>query len=356
MLNEIEINNILPDEIEKIIDFLRNLLGTTLSDKSTISKLVYRENDNHCCPYCKSLSVVKNGHSKKGTQRYKCKNCNYRFCDTTNTMSTNSKLTYDIWLDFFKCMIDKMSIRKTAAKLGLNKNTVFSMRHKVLNALSTFRKHKKLSGNIQNDEKYESINLKGTKKVNMPRASKPRKSKGGSKRGISDHQICIASAVDENDNVYFEIVGNGPITSKMVEKAFKDRIEPNSIMITDCKSSYEKFALDNNIKLEQVKSGTYKNVNGYTLSEINALHSNLDLFLKCFVGVSTKHLQGYLDWFVYQKYLTYTIDILKQPQVLMNYAISSNTSIKISDIYSKEFPIDVHDVYSDYNFNPSPQI
>ena len=26
------------------------------------------------------------------------------------------------------------------------------------------------------------------------------------------------------------------------------------------------------------------------------------------------------------------------------------------DIYSKEFPINVHDVYSDYNFNPSPQI
>lgn len=356
MFDKIEINNILPDEIEKIIEFLQNLLGATLSDKSTISKLVYRENTNHCCPYCKSENNVKNGHSKKGTQRYKCKDCNRRFCDTTNTMSANSKLTYENWLDFFKCMIDKTSIRKTAAKLGLNKNTVFSMRHKVLNALANFRKNTKLSGNIQNDEKYESINLKGTKKENMPRASKPRKSHGGSKRGISNHQICIASAIDEYDNIYLEIVGNGPITSKMVEKAFKDRIEPNSIMITDCKSSYEKFALDNKIKLEQVKSGTFKNSNGYTLSEINGLHSNLDLFLKCFVGVSTKHLQGYLDWFVYQKYLTYAVDILKQAQVLMNYALCNNSFIKISDIYSKKFPVDVYDVYSDYNFNPSPQI
>ena len=356
MIDKIEINNLLPDEIEKIIEFLQTLLGTKLVDKSTISKLVYRENIEHCCPFCNSTNIVKNGHSEKKIQRYKCKDCLCRFCDTTNTVSNNSKLSYENWIGFFNCMIDKLSIRKTANKLGLNKNTVFSMRHKVLNALSIFRKNTKLSGKVQSDEKYESINLKGTKKVNMPRASKPRKSQGGSKRGISNHQVCIASAIDEFDNIYLEIVGNGPITTKMVEEAFKDRIDPNSTLITDCKSSYEKFALDNNIKLEQVKSGTYKNLNGFTLSEINGLHSNIDLFLGCFIGVSTKHLQGYLDWFVYQKFLTYTIEVLEQPQTLMNYALSKNLFIKVSDIYSKDFPIDIYDVYSDYNFTPSPEI
>ena len=84
--------------------------------------------------------------------------------------------------------------------------------------------------------------------------------------------------------------------------------------------------------------------------------SNIDLFLRCFIGVSTKHLQGYLDWFVYQKFLTYTIEVLKQPQTLMNYVISKNSFIKIADIYSKDFPIDIYDVYSDYNFLPSPEI
>lgn len=356
MLNDIDVNNILPDEIEKTIKFLQNILGLKEKDKSTLSKLVNREKENFCCPFCESINIVKNGHSKKGTQRYKCKDCLHRFCDTTNTLSNSSKLPYNIWLEFFKCMSDKLSIRKTAAKLELNKNTVFSMRHKVLNALSIFREQTKLSGEIQCDEKYESINLKGTIPQKMPRFSKPRKSQGGSKRGISDHQVCIASAIDENDNIYFEIVGNGSITTKMIEKAFNNRIDENSILITDCKSSYEKFSLDNKIKLEQVKSGTYKNLNGYTLSEINALHSNLDLFLKCFSGVSTKHLQEYLDWFVYQKYLTYSIEVLEQPQILMNYAISRKSYIKISDIYSKEFPINIYEVYSDYNFTPSPQI
>lgn len=356
MIDENKINELLPDEIEKIINFLKKLLGNKLTDKSTISKLVHRETENHNCPYCNSQWIVKNGKSKKGTQRYKCKACNRNFCDTTNTISNNSKLTYDIWINFLHCMIDKISIRKTAAKLELNKNTIFAMRHKVLNALSSFRENTKLSGEIQIDEKYESINLKGTRKRNMPRASKHRKSKGGSKRGISSHQVCIASAIDEHDNTFFEIVGNGPITSEMVTYAFNNRIEENSIMITDCKSSYEQFAKDNNIKLEQVKSGTYKNFNGYTLSEINGLHSNLDLFLKSFIGVSTKHLQGYLDWFSYQKYLNYAIEVLQQPNVMMNYIISKNSYIKIQDIYKKEFPIDIYEIYAEYNYTPSTQI
>lgn len=41
---------------------------------------------------------------------------------------------------------------------------MFSIRHKVFNALSTFLDSKKLSGEIEGDEQYKSINLKGMKK------------------------------------------------------------------------------------------------------------------------------------------------------------------------------------------------
>jgi transposase-like protein len=33
------------------------------------------------CPYCSSLLAVKNGHDKKGVQRFKCKGCKRRFCE-----------------------------------------------------------------------------------------------------------------------------------------------------------------------------------------------------------------------------------------------------------------------------------
>lgn len=200
-------------------------------------------------------------------------------------------------------MNDKLSIKKTTAKMGINKNTVFLLRHKVLDCISLIRKKSKLKGKTEVDETYESINLKGTKPDDMPRYSKSCSSKGGSKRGISNHQVCIASAIDEYDNFFLEIVGTGPITSEEVELVFKNKIAEVTCLITDCKSSYEKLSREQNIKLEQIKSGTYVNSNGYSLANINSLHSELSTFLSHFKGVSTKHLQHYLDWFVFKKLL-----------------------------------------------------
>lgn len=65
-------------------------------------------------------------------------------------------------------MSDKLSIRKTATKMKVNKNTVFLLRHKVLDCISEIRKNIKLKGNVEADETYKSINLKGTKKKDMP--------------------------------------------------------------------------------------------------------------------------------------------------------------------------------------------
>ncbi len=60
-------------------------------------------------------------------------------------------------------MNDKLSIRKTAAKMKVNQNTAFLLRHKVLDCISERRKNIKLKGVVEVDETYESINLKGTK-------------------------------------------------------------------------------------------------------------------------------------------------------------------------------------------------
>ena len=134
-------------------------------------------------------------------------------------------------------MNDKLSIRKTASKMRVNKNTVFFLRHKVLDSIYELRKTISLKGEVKANEKYESINLKSMKTEKMPRFSKPRSSKGGSKRGISNHQVCIASAVDENDNCFLEIVG--PITTDQVTKTFSNKVQNVTCLITDCKSFYE---------------------------------------------------------------------------------------------------------------------
>lgn len=290
--------------------------------------------------------------NKNKVQTYYCKSCTKRFSSCTSIPISHTKLTYEQLVVFFNCMNDKLSIKKTAAKMGCNINTVFLLQHKVLESISIVRKTIKLKGKIEADETYESINLKDTKSKNMPRASKHRSSKGGSKRGISNHQVCIASAIDEYDNCFLEIVGTGPITSEQIIDVFQDKTEKINCLITDCKSSYEKFAKENNIDLEQIKFGTYVNHNGYSLGNINSLHSELTTFLFNFKGVSTKHLQHYLDWFCFQKLINYTTEILNQPLTMMKKATINNCSISSSNVYNNTSGIDFDKVYSDYKFSP----
>lgn len=341
-----DLDNITPKDLEKLIDFLQKLLGTKFNNKNTISKVINQENEQLECPYCKSTEyIIKNGFTKSKIQRYKCKKCNKKFINSTGTLCHHSKLCFGDWKLFFECMSDGLSIRKTAAKMNKNKNTVFAMRHKVLNALSTFRENVKLSGKIEVDELTIPINFKGMHQEKMPRFSKKRKS--ASKK--VNHKVCILGAIDENDNQYLEIVDYGEITSNDIEKSLGSKLNNGMYLITDCRSAYESFAKKNQLKLEQIKSSTYKNENGYTLSEINGLHSNFISFMNKFKGVSTKHLQGYIDWFVYKKYIDYTVDIVNHPTDMLYYSIKQKRHITIKNIYNTPFPFDINVAYTDYN-------
>ena len=341
-----DLNNMTPLDLEKFINFLQTLLGDALENKNTISKVVKQETENMECPNCHCDDcIIKSGFTKNKVQRYLCKKCNKKFISTTNTLCYRTKLTFGDWQLFFECMADCLSIRKTAAKMHKNKNTVFAMRQKVLQALSIFRSNVKLSGEIQADEFSIPINFKGMKQSNMPRHSKKRKS--ASKK--VNHKVCVLGAIDETDNQYLEIVGNGEITSKKIEESLGPKIKEGTTLITDCRSAYESFAKEHNLKLEQIKSTTYKNENGYTLSEINGLHSNFFGFISKFKGVSTKHLQGYIDWFVYKKYIDYTVEIINHPREILYYAIKQKSNITIKNIYNATFPFDVDKAYADYH-------
>lgn len=115
-----------PKDIEKIIKFLQELLVTTYERKNTISKVVKQENDNVTCPYCNQSDwIIKNGFTKNKVQRYLCKKCNRRFIISKDTLCYHSKLSFGDWKLYFECMSDGLSIRKTAAKMSKNKNTIF---------------------------------------------------------------------------------------------------------------------------------------------------------------------------------------------------------------------------------------
>ena len=103
--------------------------------------------------------------------------------------------------------------------------------------------------------------------------------------------------------MFFTVAGTSSITSTMIKDIVVPKITNSTKVITDCKSSYESASKENNWNLKQIKSGTYVDEENNNLAEINFLHQQLTLYLSNFRGVSTKHLQEYLNLFCFLKYL-----------------------------------------------------
>lgn len=126
------------------------------------------------------------------------------FSDNNNSIVYKSKHTYDQWIQFINCKLHDYTLKGKATTINVSQTTVFSWRHKLYTAIAEVKQSIILSGIIQMDGTFVPINLKGTKPENMPRRSKKRTS--SAYRGISHHKVCIMSAVDDQDNMFFEIV------------------------------------------------------------------------------------------------------------------------------------------------------
>lgn len=152
--------------------------------------------------------------------------------------------------------------------------------------------------------------------------------------GISKHTACVISDVDEYDNMIFRVAGTSNVSSDIIKDTIAKYISKGSKIITNCKSSYEKVAKENNWRLKQAKSKGHVDAEGNTLVTIvtiNPLHSELEHFLSGFRGVSTKHLSEYLDWFVYMKYLNYSKEYIEQRST---YKIAKFILNNIKIVYS----------------------
>jgi transposase-like protein len=71
------------------------------------------------CPHCQSLTVVKNGHDRHGSQTYRCNDCHRRFQLTR---------TRPVHTDAFRNTVvaalnDRMSARGAARVFGIHRDT-----------------------------------------------------------------------------------------------------------------------------------------------------------------------------------------------------------------------------------------
>lgn len=300
------------------------LLSSAFTNSLGIEQFVSNERfaNGRVCPICGGISVVRNGHRADGTQRFVCRDCHKSFVVTTNSIVAGTKKDLSVWEQYISCMMQGLSIRKTAEICGIHRNTAFYWRHKILDALQNMADNVTLNGIVEADETFFAVSYKGNHKNSktfvIPREAHKR---GGEThtRGLSHEQVCVPCAVNRNGLSIAKAANLGRITTDSLLDMFDGRIDENSTIVTDKASAYVRFADKTNLKLVQIKGGKSKS-GIYHIQHINSYHGMLKKFMRGFNGVSTKYLNNYLIWHNFVNYAKETN--AEKQRILLNYVLS----------------------------------
>ena len=326
-------------EQQKVFNFLEEILITgSLSNEIKEDVKENRFSSGKVCPHCKSEDVSRNG-KYNDKQRYICKSCRKTFTDFTYSPCYNSKKGLSKWIVYIKCMIAGYSIRKCAEIVDITVPTSFQWRHKVLDAIRAYIGVGSVSGVVEADETFFRLSYKGNHSKDgnfkMPRKpykrgpnSKPSKNEEKRKRGISREKVSVMCVMDRSGNIITELLCNGRLRYKDIERLLKDRIEDNSILCVDSHKSFNKLKDNFNIDLQQIKKGEYKS-GIYHIQHINSYHRRLKEWMDGFHGVATKYLANYIYWFKWIELFKTEKDIVRCKRLFVQSHTSySNTQIK----------------------------
>lgn len=332
-----KISNMLPPELEEAKKFIELLIDTKPVKRET--NLEYLENIVPiCCPVSAKHHFKKNGHQNL-SQRIWCYDCGTSYTITNKSIIEHSILNYYQIKNLLQMMYEFKPLFEISQELNINESTVFESQIRIFDSLEQVNSKTKLSGIVQVDEKYIRINFKGTPTDKMPRPSR----KNGSTNltsGISNDQICVIVALDSNGNLLIKVAGNGNASTNMISSALKDKIEPGSIIVTDSKNSYDKFAKTNNFKLIKIPSGMHK-IDGYTINGVNEIMSEIEIYLYRKRGISSRHLQHHMNFIQYRKILKAAIEYLDINEKMYVDTISLKIRLKSNDVYNTPMPFDV---------------
>lgn len=239
------------------------------------------------CPHCESDQFTKNG-MKDGRQRFRCKTCGKYFNTLTNTPL--SRLRYsEKHLQQTKVMLEGLSVRKAAEKLGVSIPTAFAWRHKFLASLEK-EQPTKLAGIVEADETFFLKSYKGQRK-NIPRVSKKR---GGSatKRGLSSEQVPVLIARERTTNATLTTIMKNRNAVELT-KILKPVLTSDAMVCSDGAKMYKTMGKAQKVVVhssKKARSGTYH------IQNVNAAGQRLKGWMYPFKGVATKYLSNYLGW------------------------------------------------------------
>ena len=300
------------------------------------------------CVHCKSHKIICYGHSKKGRQRYLCKDCGKTFTIVTKSFFKNTRISYEQWLKLMECEMIASSLKETSYQTRLSVTSCFYLRHKLYKALEEAQAEK-LKKDVQLDTTFLDISFKGMKNTPKPIKGSRKNPKSESFPYMKDPQVCISTAADEKGGILFLISGYGAESSAKYQLHI-DRYDQRCRIISDGSSSIRKFCKDNHFRCTALTEGYHKTKEGKHISDVNSLHSDLKDLIRKKRNVSIRHLQGYLNWIVFKRRFILQIQRKLYDLKTYGYIRGKEKKLRNFDICKIPFPIPLKEIYGQYHY------
>lgn len=339
----------------------------------------------NACPHCGSIALKKHGTTSKGSVRMICKDCGKT---TTLSESPNTRLTKSQLAALVSGIIDNLPISVLAERMGVSRSTAH--RHKIQIGDILYRQLAenmskvdesgnpvfRFEGIIQCDEWYCPVSFKGKRdpeffiwtlkrfpRHNMTAAEQNeylmvnglwekvtaipgylqelRDNTRTYRRGISNEQVCIVVAVDEERQIIAKPLSVGRLESADAQKLFAGRFSGSSTLVTDSHSSYPSVAKLESVNHVQIPSGEHSN-GVFNLGTVNGVHSQIEKMLPESAErlPATKHLNHYMAIFIWNwqhKGLS-----LADKAMLLKKTIADSMDCKQSYDTIKNRPLDIN--------------
>ena len=242
------------------------------------------------CPHCRGTDWGPWGVGRAGLPRFRCKACGRTFNGFTGTPFAYLKKREKLQAHA-RCMLEGISIRRTAAMLGIHRTTAFSWRHRCLVGPEQ-RNPTVLGGIVEVDETYFLRSFKG-QRTGLPRPAKKR-GMPAAQRGLSPEQIPVLTAQSRSAPPVFSAI----LPSRKfhdVDALLAPRLAPDVLLMTDGLSAYRKISAPHGLTYRAVPPHPKKKTQGLLhLNNINAYHSRLKAWMGRFRGVASRTLANYL--------------------------------------------------------------
>lgn len=255
------------------------------------------DSKNYCikvCPKCGKVNpgFIKGGYANSGKPMLKCCSCHKRFVIDHGQLTYYSHQDESLWDQLIIDTFSQAPIIKSASNMEISPSTVWRMRMKLLHMIEKLTSNTILSNEIELDEKYVLNSHKG-KKIDDVTSRK----RGGhaSKRGLSNEQICLLTAVERNGNSVLKATNIATPSSKDIMK-LSVNIKENSMAWIDGKTAYNELLDTKHCEKRVVKThSAYTTIDH--LNNVNAFHRLIENWYKKYNGVSTKYINRYASLF-----------------------------------------------------------